>query len=413
MSLRGRFACVACGRDGGALRVAYACPCERASNLRVETRVDGGGRAAFLASLAGRDLWRYQALLPVARAFGSTLAVGGTPLYDCGLVDGVQLYLKDDTRNPSGSLKDRATDVALAVARAEGMTEVVAASTGNAAASLACIAAAQNMKATILVPRAAPPAKLAQIRAYGAKIIAVDGSYDDAFACAVALARRDGLYCRNTGYNPFVREGKKTAALEIAEQLGWQAPDWVALPCGDGSIVASIHKGFDELRRRGVIDAVPRLIAAQAASSNSIGQGLAAARRGAAIPPAPTATPDTIADSIAVARPRDYEAAVQALLASRGLAVALDDTEIRAATLALARRFGAFVEPASGAAWAAVQRLLADGSLAPGARVVVVLTGTGLKDPFSCTGPHAAIDADAVLDPATLLGAAGAAGAVV
>jgi len=382
--------------------VKYTCDCERASNLRLEPTAVFGSAEQFLASLTGTDLWRYQALLPASRDHGSHLHVGGTPLYDVGLIDGVNVHLKDETRNPSGSLKDRATEVALAVARAAGITEVVTASTGNAAASLACIAAAQKMQATILVPRSTPIAKLAQIRAYGAKVAVVDGSYDDACECAIKLASAKGMYCRNTGYNPFVREGKKTAAYEIAEQLQWNVPHWVAIPCGDGSILSGIAKGFEELYRLGVTTKVPKLIAAQAASSNSVGSGFDRwTPRSSPIPSPLAAVPCTIADSISVAQPRDYFAAVAALGRSNGIAVAVSDADIHSASVQLSRRFGTFVEPSSAAAWAVVERLIARGTVKPSETVVVVLTGTGLKDPLACFEAETAVDA--ALEPAAIL----------
>lgn len=362
---------------------AEACACDDpAPNRRVVTR-PSPTRQEFLDSLHGRDLWRYEALLPVPRTYGSTLAVGGTPLLDLGTaLDGIRLYAKDETRNPSGSLKDRATEVALAVARSQGHREVVAASTGNAGASLACIAAAHGMRATVVVPAGAPRAKLTQILAYGAELRTVDGSYDDAFDHAVAYAREHGVYCRNTGVNPYTREGKKTCALEIAEALGWTAPDWVVVPCGDGNILSGIGAGFEELAALGVLPSVPRLIAAQAESSNSIRLSweLALRQGRVARDPVPV-TPATTADSIAVSRPRDHVAAVRALLHSKGLATTVGEADIRWASTELAHRFGLWAEPSTAAGYAALARLRRDGTVRAGDSVVVLLTGTGLKDP--------------------------------
>ncbi|MFD7729446.1 threonine synthase [Kitasatospora phosalacinea] len=375
--------CCLCDRPAGGAGGAAACDCEPAPNRRAVTEPPPTARE-FLDSLAGRDLWRYQALLPARREHGSGLQVGGTPLLDLGTaLDGVRLRAKDETRNPSGSLKDRATEVALAVARAHGHHEVVAASTGNAGASMACIAAAQGLRATVFVPAAAPPAKLTQIRAYGAELRTVDGSYDEAFDRAVAHAREHGLYCRNTGVNPYTREGKKTCALEIAEALGWDVPDWVVVPCGDGNILSGIGAGFAELADLGLLPGVPRLIAAQAASSDSIRRSWAAAlARGGRVDREPVpVTPATAADSIAVSRPRDHLAAVRALLRSDGLAAAVAEEEIRWAAGELARRFGLWVEPSTAAGYAALARLRREGTVREGDSAVLLLTGTGLKDP--------------------------------
>lgn len=379
---RGRLACVSCGADHGPLSLLDTCACSPQATLRVVPAGLADGRQAFLRSLQGHGIWRYAALLPVSTRHAGTLQVGGTPLCDGGELAGVRIRFKDDTRQPSGSLKDRATEVALAVAAAWGFKDVVTASTGNAAASLACLAAARGMRATLVVPAATPPAKLAQSRAYGARVLLMQGSYDDAFEHAVALARETGAFCRNTGRNPFVREGKKTVAFEIAEQLGWRAPDWVVVPTGDGSILSSVHKGFEELLALGVIERLPRLVAAQAASSNAIGRSF----RGSPVPGAPLprivpASPATIADSISVSLPSDHDAAVLALRGSDGVAVDVPEDALAAAVGQLARRSGHFVEPSTAAAWAALQALVAQGRIAAGELAVVLLTGNGLKDP--------------------------------
>jgi len=371
--------CSRCGR----LREGEDCSCESPQNSVLRYDLSGLDADSFLDSLRGDDLWRYAALLPASSAWASNLRVGGTPLIDLGADrDGVRLWAKDDTRNPSGSLKDRASEVALAVAKAQGHDTVIGASTGNAGASLACLAAAQGMRAKVVVPTSAPPAKLAQIVAYGAELIEVDGSYDQAFDEALELARREGAFCRNTGVNPYVREGKKTCALEIAEQLDWEVPDWVAVPCGDGNILAGIGAGFQQLAALGVTQRVPHLVAAQAQTSDSIALTFEDALSEGTIPSLPKeVTPDSCADSIAVGRPRDHVGAIQALLACEGRPVVVSDEAILAARRTLSGRFGLWVEPAAAAGLAAVQVLQRDGTVAAGDRVVVVLTGTGLKDP--------------------------------
>ncbi|HEY0836565.1 MAG TPA: pyridoxal-phosphate dependent enzyme, partial [Azospirillum sp.] len=313
--------CVACGRAHALAAVAGACGC--GGTLAVRYPLDAARRAALLDSVAADEpsLWRYAPLLPVDRRFASRLAVGRTPLLDCGTAGGAHLYLKDETRNPSGSLKDRASEVVVAVAAAHGLREVIVASTGNAAASLACVAASAGLRAVIVVPRTVPQTKLAQILAYGATVHRVDGSYDDAFALVETVAEKRGLFNRSTGLNPFTREGKKTCALEIAEQLGWQAPDWVIVPTGDGNILSAVRKGFQELAALGILSNTPRLVAAQSVASAAIARAHGAHP---ALPP-PAAADVTIADSITVDLPRDGTAVLIALRDSGGLAVAVDD----------------------------------------------------------------------------------------
>lgn len=371
--------CSRCGQ----LRDGRKCACATPQNPVVHYDLSALTADSFLRSLVRRDLWRYEALLPATSAGASNLHVGGTPLIDLGADrEGVRLRAKDDTRNPSGSLKDRATEVALAVAKAEGHDTVVAASTGNAGASLACLAAAHGLRAKVVVPASAPPAKLAQIAAHGTELVAVDGSYDEAFDAALDLARREDAFCRNTGVNPWVREGKKTCAFEIAEQLGWRVPDWVVVPSGDGNILSGIGAGFEQLATLGVTSRVPRLVAAQAQSSESIALTFEDAVKDGAIPCAPRpVAPNSCADSICVARPRDHVGAIRALLACDGFPVVVAEEAILAARRRLARGFGLWVEPAAAAGFAAVQLLEAQGTISAGDSVVIVLTGTGLKDP--------------------------------
>lgn len=378
-----RYACVRCAapQSWGAIR--YRCHlCGQ--NLRIQRKVNGEAPSArdIVSTFRGRGMWRYRALLPVESRWGSRLVVGGTPLIDCGDDGGVNLWVKDEARNPSGSLKDRATEVVLAVAKRAGCTHTVAASTGNAGASLACIAASQGMSATVVVPASTPFVKLAQIRAYGAKVCEVDGTYDDAFEIAERMAEDAGVCCRNTGINPFTREGKKTCAFEMAEAFDWCVPDWVVVPTGDGNILSGIAAGFLDLYALGITSAVPRLLAAQADSSNSITRDWQDDDEDTALPQSPTVVnPETVADSLSVSRPRDHFAALHALRVTRGACVALDDARILAASQTLAQRFGLWFEPSTAAGYAALHECLATGRIQTGARVVLLGTGTGLKAP--------------------------------
>jgi len=284
------------------------------------------------------------------------------------------VLVKDDGRNPSASFKDRASSVALAHAREAGHDLVVAASTGNAAAATAVLAAPARIKVRLFVPRSAPRAKVAQLLTFGAEVLAVDGTYDQAFELSLAATRRFGWYNRNTGFNPYTREGKKTVSFEICEQLGWKAPDLVVVPVGDGNIISGVWKGFVEFHRLGLVETVPRLLAVQAAGSAAIATALAG--DGVVRPVAG----ETVADSIGVRMPRDGDAAVKAVRDSGGFAVTVSDEEILAAIPDLARNSGVFAEPAAAAGLAGLARAHARGSLG-GARIVVLLvTGSGLKD---------------------------------
>jgi len=323
-------------------------------------------------------LWRYAPLLPVAPPPSKlTLPVGGTPLVaaptlarELGLTE---LWFKDDTRQPTASLKDRASVMAVAYALQAGIDTIAAASTGNAAASLAGLCARAGLKALIFTPAAAPPAKLTQIRSYGAVLIPVDANYDRAFDLCRDLSAAQGWFNRNTGTNPLLSEGKKTVALEIAEQLRWQVPDLVFVPVGDGCILGGVHKGFKDLYRLGWIERVPRLVAVQAEGSAAIVTAFQKQQ-----PLAPVAS-RTVADSIAVDFPRDGEKALRALQETDGLGLTVSDAEILTAQQFLAQRTGLFVEPAAAAAFAGLLQLSRQGETA-NLSAVVLATGSGLKD---------------------------------
>jgi threonine synthase len=204
--------------------------------------------------------------LPIPdRAYLPPLPVGGTPLIEApALRDELRmprLWIKDDTRNPSGSTKDRASLLVVAKAREYGFATVATASTGNAATALAAVAAAAGIRAVVFVPANAPEAKLIQMLSYGADVVRIDGSYDEAFDLCLAACERLGWYNRNTALNPFTIEGKKTVALEIAADMAPAAPDAVVVPTGDGVILAGIAKGFRDLSGCGLLDRIPRLIA--------------------------------------------------------------------------------------------------------------------------------------------------------
>ncbi len=379
MSFAG-YACRHCGGRFGPDEATYRCP-RGCGNLDVRLDLSGVRRADIDAS-RDASLWRYAALLPVETPpddAGPLRAVGGTPLYDAeraarrlGLG---RLWLKDEGRMPTGSLKDRASAVVVQRARAIGAQRVITASTGNAGVALAAMAPCAGIEAIVLVPESAPPAKLVQLAIFGARVVLVRGSYDDAFELSEAAARELGWYCRNTGSNPFTVEGKKTVAFELCEQLGWRAPDAVIVPVGDGNILVGVHKGLSELVEVGFIDRMPRLVGVQAAGSSPIARAF---ERGTDhIDPVVT---DTIADSIAAGRPADGARALAAVRATGGSFVVVSDEQILAAVADLGRDAAVFAEPAAAAAYAGLRVALECGVIDRDEETVVLITGNGLKD---------------------------------
>lgn len=377
-----KLTCVMCHREYPADRVEYACPhCGPQGILEVGYRYEELGQVLGKENFQGNpslSMWRYLPLLPVNRAPLPPLQVGWTPLYrPAGLARALgmpNLLLKDDSRNPTGSLKDRASALVVARALQRGIQKVTCASTGNAASSLAGLAASAGIDSYIFVPEAAPKAKIAQLLAFGATVFAVQGSYDDAFELSMQASATLGWYNRNTGFNPYTVEGKKTVALEIAEQLGWKAPDAVVVPVGDGCIISGVWKGFLDLHKMGWIDSLPRLVAAQAAGSDAIKRAL---EGDGIIRPVKA---QTVADGISVDLPRVGTMAVNYIKASGGSAVAVDDTEILGAIPRLAKATGIFAEPSAAIVLPALEEALQRGLVSPTETVVLLVTGSGLKN---------------------------------
>jgi threonine synthase len=410
--------CSRCGADYAPDTIRYTCPrCGEAAFLDMlpdYELIAAAWGAPDLVVDSRRSIWRYGPLLPLGLGTGDlglgigdwelvanrpspkpqapTLSsVGWTPLYYAdrlGRTLGMsQLLIKDDGRNPTGSFKDRASALVIARALELGEQTVATASSGNAAAALAGLGAAAGLASVIFVPQSAPEAKVAQLSIYGATVLLVEGSYDDAVELCLAACKEWGWYCRNTGYNPHTTEGKKTCALEIVEQLGWDAPDTVLVAAGDGNIITGLHRGFQDALALGWIDRMPRLIGVQAAAAPALYR---AWRAGAA-----DVTPDraaTLADSINVGLPRDGFRGLRAVRETSGMYVAVDDEAILHAIGVLARSTGIFTEPAGAAAFAGLFALGERGEIRPDERVVVVNTGNGLKDIRAAAGasepPH-------------------------
>ncbi len=348
-----------------------------------------------LTSRAEDSLWRYLPLLPVPDPGGEGTpirAAGWTPVFTLARLAeklGLEhLWLKDESRNPTASFKDRASAVVVARAREIGAEVVVTASTGNAGAALAGMSAAIGLKAVIFAPKSAPPAKVAQLLVFGAKVILVDGTYDEAFDLTVKAAQEFGWYCRNTGYNPFTAEGKKTAALEIWEWYDNQEKEWMTehggsvsdvpltifVPVGDGNIISGIHKGFKDLLALGWTEKMPRIIGVQAEGSAAIANAFHAGTE-KIIP----VSAKTIADSISVDMPRDGVRAIRAARETGGTYIQVSDEEILQAIAALGP-LGIFAEPAGATAYAGLVRAVGQEIVKAGDPVLVLNTGSGLKD---------------------------------
>ena len=328
-----------------------------------------------------RTMWRYMEFLPV-EGIGRTprLRVGCSPLYRAeALADAIglsgPLYIKDDGQNPTASLKDRASAMAVVKAEEAGKDIIACSSTGNAASSLAGNAAAAGFRTFIFVPSRAPKGKVAQLMMFGAKVILVEGSYEDTFRLSAEAIDHFGWYNRNAAINPYLMEGKKTVSLEIAEQLAFKVPDYVAVSVGDGCTIAGVWKGFKDLYAAGFITSLPRLISVQASGCCPI--NTAAAAHTMDWKPQEE---NTLADSIAVGVPRNPVKALRAIEESSGITVNVSDEEILAAMRLLGRTQGVFAEPAGATGTAGLKKAVEEGLIEKDASVVSLVTGNGLKD---------------------------------
>jgi threonine synthase len=329
------------------------------------TDLPGIGRDQIVAG--ERSIWRYRAALPFAPERPISLGEGCTPLLASQWA-GAPVRFKCEWFMPSGSFKDRGASVMLSLLRAQGVNHVLEDSSGNGGAAISTYAAAGGMRAKILVPDSTSPAKTVQSRAAGAQIDLVPGSRQD---CAdAALAQAKDIFYASHNWHPFFLHGTKTLAYELWEDLGFQAPDNVIVPCGAGSNVLGCGIGFGELLRAGQISRLPRIFAAQPAHCGPIARAFLNAPQEAVQP--------TIAEGTAIAQPIRTQEVLRVLHESRGGAVLLEEAEIAEATRGLARQ-GLYVEPTCAQAAAAFAHLLAAGTIRAGETTVVVLTGTGLK----------------------------------
>ncbi len=372
--------CIKCGKTYPAAPDLTTCTCGGVLEIVYDyDEIKKRLTKAVLAERTERTMWRYRELLPIEETTEPTpLRVGWSPLYDeprlAAQLGLKQLWVKDDGLNPTGALKDRASAMAVAKAREAGAGVIACSSTGNAASSLAGNAAAAGLATYIFVPSRAPKGKVAQLMTFGATVISVQGSYEETFELSRQAINRWGWYNRNAAINPYLSEGKKTVAYEILEQLGWQAPDYIAISVGDGCTIAGLWKGLKDLYAVGLIDRLPRLISAQAEGCCPINRAVV---RGGGWEPMEE---NTFADSIAVGVPRNGDKALMAIRESRGLAVNVSDREIMEAQQLLGRSCGVFGEPAGVTATAGVKKLCEQGILGREETVVSVVTGNGLKD---------------------------------
>jgi threonine synthase len=378
--------CLICGEEYSPDEVEYVCPKhgnEGILDVRYDYELIGQNFSRNQLRQSQDDtIWRYKPLLPVNPAAPvPPLKVGWTPLYETPrLAAGLGLkhvWIKDDGRQPTASFKDRASAVAVVKAQEKGVEIVTTASTGNAAAALSGLSASVRQANVIFVPESAPPAKIAQLLVFGSTVLLVKGTYDDAFELCLEAAAEYGWYNRNTAYNPYMTEGKKTASYEICEQLNWQAPDVIFVSVGDGCIIGGLHKGLKDLLALGWIEQMPRLIGVQAEGSSFMFQ---AWESGEDVLTKAPIDAQTVADSISAGLPRDRLKAMAAVKETDGAYISVTDEEILAAIPAMARGSGVFGEPAGATAYAGLVKAVDKGLVLASDRIVVLNTGNGLKD---------------------------------
>ena len=382
--------CVICQKVYQPDEALYVCPDHGdEGNLNVEYDYDGI-RAEIGHTLpdASEGMFAFRPFLPVAESIAPPpLFVGGTPLQAAerlAQVAGVaELWIKDDGRNPTGSLKDRASAVAVMKAQELGAEIVTTASTGNAAAALAGLAASVGQQTVIFVPASAPAAKIAQLLVYGARVLLVEGTYGEAFDLCLEATEHFGWYCRNTGYNPYMAEGKKTVAFELFSQLVQQRPSGAPpishlfVSVGDGCIISGVYKGVYDLMAAGYLTHMPKIVGVQAAGSAYLHDAWANDEDVLTKPPI---SANTVADSISAGLPRDRMKAMTAVRQTNGAFITVTDDEILAAIPALAQGSGVFAEPASAATYAGLLKAAQNGLVDEHDRVALILTGNGLKD---------------------------------
>lgn len=385
------YKCTDCGREYNCGETMYLCPSCSGPNTPSEPPA---GVLSVLYDYAevqnknpGFDSLKKSGfidLLPIDSVDSlPPLHVGNTPLYILNSVGGekmdFRLHLKDDSQNPTWSFKDRASALVSAYAKENGLKTIVTASTGNAGSSLAGICASQGQRAVVMVPEKAPLAKLTQIIMYGATLVPVKGTYDEAFDLSISASSEFGWYNRNTAHNPLTIEGKKTVSFELYEQLNYSVPDRIFVPVGDGVIISGIYKGFEDLMLLNIIDRMPVIVAVQSEKSDNLVRNLPL-KKFSVIPSS------TMADSISVDVPRNFRMTRRYMQKYSGEAVTVTDEEILGASSLLSRSTGLFAEPAASAAFAGFLSYRLTNRIRENSDNVVMLTGSGLKDLKAVSG---------------------------
>lgn len=368
-----RLKCIECGKEWGDEN--YTCEC--GGLLEVEIDLDEV-EIDFRLDGSNITVWKYRSLLPV-KIDPVTLKEGGTPLYRAERLEkevGVRrVYVKHEGLNPSGSFKDRGMTVGVTKALELGRKAVACASTGNTSASMAMYAAKAGLKAYVLLPAGKVAlGKVAQALMHGAKVIGIDGNFDDALRIVREVCSREPIYLLNS-INPFRPEGQKTIAYEIADEIG--VPDRVVLPVGNAGNISAIYKGFKELREVGLTDSMPKMTGIQAEGAAPIYRAFKEGKEDIT----PVENPETIATAIRIGNPVSAKKALRAIYSTNGLAEVVSDSEIIEAQKFLAAKEGIGVEPASAASVAGLRKLAANGMLDPDETIVCVVTGNLLKDP--------------------------------
>jgi len=387
--------CTVCGKKHGLGWIYHCEACE--SPLDIQYDYAAIPREAFDPARGSRakGIWVHRELLPVSPAHTVTLGEGQTPLLRCdrfgSQVGLTALWVKDETREPTGSFKDRPLCVAVSKARELGADTVVTASSGNAAAAMSAYASRAGLRAVVIVPADAPPGKLLQMVAVGARVVRIMGTVSDSIGLARAAAKECGWYNVTTTFeNPYSVEGDKTVAYEIAAELDWRCPTWIVVPTGAGPLPVGIFKGFVEMQHAGLVSALPRIVAAQAAGCAPIARAFKAGDDVVT----PWANPKTVASGIQdplVGYSQDGTLTLHVVRRSQGLAVGTSDEAILKAVRLMAQAEGLYVEPSVGAAIAAVVELHEGGSIRKDDEVVIVSTGHGLKQPFASQDELAAL----------------------
>lgn len=379
------YECIDCGKQFDTKEIIYLCPnCSKENNNtnppKGVLRIVYNFFKIIQNNILFNDLKKnnFLELLPFNNIKSlPKLRVGNSPFYEFTELDNKEipfrLFLKDDSQNPTFSFKDRASAIVSAFAKENNIKTIVTASTGNAGSSLAGICAAQKQKAIIMVPEKAPLAKLTQIIMYGATIVPVKGTYDDAFDLSVRATEEFGWYNRNTAFNPLTIEGKKTVSFEIFDQLNETIPDRIFVPVGDGVIISGVYKGFEDLLNLKIIDKIPTIIAVQSEGSDNISRNLKTNKF-------EVKASNTIADSISVDIPRNFYMAKGFIEKYKGESITVSDNEILEASVILSRNTGIFSEPAATTSFAGMLKYMKENKLDNNSKNVVLLTGSGLKD---------------------------------